>query len=100
RDTAAYAEPPVHDGPDPVADHGDTPPLLKHALRGHTSLSVALNGAALYLAISLSGLVGAAVITALDVGWLGVVAAVTAAVALVLSELAHRVGIRAEARAG
>jgi DHA1 family inner membrane transport protein len=70
------------------------------SLRGHTSLSVALNGAALYLAISLSGLVGAAVITALDVGWLGVIAAVTAAVALVLSELAHRVGIRSEARAG
>ena len=70
------------------------------SLRGQTSLSVALNGAALYLAISLSGLVGAAVITALDVGWLGVIAAVTAAVALVLSELAHRVGIRSGARAG
>lgn len=69
------------------------------SLGGHTSLSVALNGAALYLAISLSGLLGAAVLTALDVRWLGVIAAVTAGVALLLSELAQRVDIRSRARA-
>ncbi|MCO7192330.1 MFS transporter [Pseudonocardia sp. McavD-2-B] len=69
------------------------------SLGGQTSLSVALNGAALYLAISLSGLLGAAVLTALDVRWLGVIAAVTAGVALLLSELAQRVDIRSRARA-
>lgn len=69
------------------------------SLGGHTSLSVALNGAALYLAISLSGLLGAAVLTALNVRWLGVIAAVTAGVALLLSELAQRVDIRSRARA-
>lgn len=64
------------------------------ALGGRTSLSVALNGAALYLAISLSGLLGGAVITALGSGWLGAVAAVTAVVALLLSELAAASTVR------
>lgn len=62
-------------------------------LGDQASLAVALNGAALYLAISASGLVGAAVLTTLGVGWLGACAAGLALVAAVLSEGAQRAAV-------
>lgn len=63
-------------------------------LGGQTSLAVALNGAALYLAISLSGLIGAAVITTLGPPWVGACAAAITTAALALSELAHHTTVR------
>lgn len=59
-------------------------------LGGRASLAVALNGAALYLAISLSGLLGATVITALGAHWIGAAAALISVAALATSEIAHR----------
>ncbi|MER5390082.1 MFS transporter [Saccharopolyspora sp. NPDC002686] len=60
-------------------------------LGGQASLAVALNGAALYLAIALSGVIGGIAITAWGTGWLGALASTMALVALGLSEIAHRV---------
>ncbi|WP_243794292.1 MFS transporter [Saccharopolyspora gloriosae] len=55
------------------------------------SLAVALNGAALYLAIALSGVIGGVTITASGPGLLGPLAAAGALAALAFSETAHRV---------
>lgn len=62
-------------------------------LGDQAALVVALNGAALYLAISASGLVGAAVLATLGAGWLGACAAGLALVGVVLSEVAHRAAL-------
>lgn len=59
------------------------------ALGGEVPLTVALNAAALYLAIAFSGLVGGISVATLGSSSLGFVAAVGTAAALALSELAH-----------
>lgn len=64
------------------------------ALGGQASLSVALNGAALYLAIALSGVIGGLALTAFGPDSLALVAATGAIVALGLSEIAHKTATR------
>ncbi|GAA2818981.1 hypothetical protein GCM10010470_62900 [Saccharopolyspora taberi] len=54
------------------------------------SLSVALNGGALYLAIALSGVIGGVAITTLGPSSLGLLAAAGLILVLGLSEVAHR----------
>ncbi|MBP2369151.1 MFS transporter [Pseudonocardia parietis] len=63
-------------------------------LGGQAPLTVALNGAALYLAIALSGLIGAVGITTTGASALGALAAAGTLAALGLSEAAHRATVR------
>jgi MFS transporter, DHA1 family, inner membrane transport protein len=55
-----------------------------------TSLVVAINAAFLYLAVSLAGGIGGLLISSVGGAWLGVAAAGSVLVGLVMSELAHQ----------
>lgn len=68
------------------------------ALGGRASLAIALNGAALYAAIGLSGVIGGAAITHLGQTALGPLAAAGLITALALSEAAHQLAERDKPR--
>lgn len=69
------------------------------ALGGQPSLTVALNGAALYAAIALSGVLGGVAVTVLGPNALGPLAAAGLVLALGMSELSHRLTSRPQAAA-
>ena len=68
------------------------------ALGGRASLAIALNGAALYAAIGLSGVIGGTAITHLGRTALGPLAAAGLITALALSEAAHQLAERDKPR--
>lgn len=67
------------------------------ALGGRPSLTVALNGAALYVAIALSGVLGGVAVTALGPSSLGPLATAGLVLALGMSELSHRLTSKSQA---
>ncbi len=56
----------------------------------HAALLVALNASFIYLAVSLSGVLGALIISGLGSAWIGPSAAILVVTALLLSEATHR----------
>lgn len=67
------------------------------ALGGRPSLTVALNGAALYVAIALSGVLGGVAVTVLGPNSLGPLATAGLILALAMSELSHRLTSKSQA---